>query len=702
MILDHQFLELIVVVDRNGRLLAVNSNLPGDASWQIAHDDDLWSLDLTDLAIDGDWASRALNGQYDAELNGLVAVDRSRSPLTVRLGATRSEGETDPHAFFVRYAAPVIVKGETVGAVGVYVPWHGIQALLDRVENDFVGAGYPSGYAYMVGRDNRTLIGHQTLEYYGTYVDTDHQLPDVVAAIAARDTVFEYEFPPGTSKIAGLALSQSPYGFEWTIGTGIDFPDIYFYVQLVGVAFGVFVVTLTLLATTVAVRMTRRFRLSVEQLIETAGLVARGEMPRAVDIPGGDEIGHLAAAFNEMAATLNRRFSQQMSETPFTPIRPNPYILGNPIKGKKLFYGRRAEFDQARELLARAAGGLVIVFCGERRSGKTSILYQIRNGELGEQFLPIFVDLQAFAASASEEAFFEALLMELAEEAEKDEEIGEIDWDREAKLGPDALRSFLQQLVQDAAPRRILILFDEYEIFDTLIAKGYLSDQITLFLASFTETDPPVSFIFSGSGSLEDDEGEHWEPLFAKSHAIPIGPLHRDDALRLITEPVEGLVEYDAGVPSSIFRLTGGQPYYTQAICQSLVDQLNRVRHNICDARDLTAVVDEVVSNPPPQMIYFWNQLNQTEKFTFALLADCLEDPWGAADPREVTRRRAQFSEGEPLTAFVVQRILDHWVSTGFLERVEEGGYRFRMDLFRQRIRRFHSVWQVLREESKT
>ena len=40
-----------------------------------------------------------------------------------------------------------------------------------------------------------------------------------------------------------------------------------------------------------------------------------------------------------------------------------------------------------------------------------------------------------------------------------------------------------------------------------------------------------------------------------------------------------------------------------------------------------------------------------------------------------------------------------HWVSVGFLESVEDGGYRFKMDLFRQRIRRFHSVWQVLREE---
>jgi hypothetical protein len=37
------------------------------------------------------------------------------------------------------------------------------------------------------------------------------------------------------------------------------------------------------------------------------------------------------------------------------------------------------------------------VFCGERRSGKTSILFQILNGRLGERFLPVLVDMQILA-----------------------------------------------------------------------------------------------------------------------------------------------------------------------------------------------------------------------------------------------------------------------------------------------------------------
>ncbi|MFQ5742437.1 MAG: HAMP domain-containing protein [Acidobacteriota bacterium] len=433
--------------------------------------------------------------------------------------------------------------------------------------------------------------------------------------------------------------------------------------------------------------------------METTGLLARGEMPQSIEIHGHDEIGHLAEAFNEMAAALHRRFRQQMSEKPFRPIRPNPFIFGNPIKTERMFYGRQAELELARKLLVRATGGLVIVYYGDRRSGKTSILYQIDNGALGTQFLPIFVDLQALAASRFEDEFYESLAFEISDAVADEEGIGALSWDRSEGGGAPAFRSFMRELVQQAAPRRIVILFDEYETFDTLIHNGHLSPQTVPFFASFTETEPPVSFIFSGSDSLENDDAAHCASLFAKSHAIRIGFLQRDDASRLIREPVHELVDYDVGVTSGMLRLTGGQPYYTQAVCQSLVDHLNRVRRNVCEARDLTNVVDELVSNPPPQMIYFWRQRNSTEKLTLSLLADLLEDPMASATAEAIVAQRGKYPEGEEVSALVAGRILEHFVGEEFLESDESDGCRFRMDLFRRWIRRSHSMWRVLREE---
>ena len=56
---------------------------------------------------------------------------------------------------------------------------------------------------------------------------------------------------------------------------------------------------------------------------------------------------------------------------PFEPIRPNPFIVGNPIRGRTMFFGREAEFELVRRRCQGEEQGGLLIFCGERRSGKT-------------------------------------------------------------------------------------------------------------------------------------------------------------------------------------------------------------------------------------------------------------------------------------------------------------------------------------------
>ena len=67
----------------------------------------------------------------------------------------------------------------------------------------------------------------------------------------------------------------------------------------------------------------------------------------------------------------------------YVPIEPNPYLVGNPIRTEQMFYGREDDFRYVRTKLEGVSQGVVIVFCGERRAGKSSILYQVLNGRLG-------------------------------------------------------------------------------------------------------------------------------------------------------------------------------------------------------------------------------------------------------------------------------------------------------------------------------
>ena len=60
-----------------------------------------------------------------------------------------------------------------------------------------------------------------------------------------------------------------------------------------------------------------------------------------------------------------------------------------------MFFGREDDFEYIRKKVTGGKEGGLLVLCGTRRSGKTSILFQIKGGRLGEDFLPILIDMQA-------------------------------------------------------------------------------------------------------------------------------------------------------------------------------------------------------------------------------------------------------------------------------------------------------------------
>ena len=84
-----------------------------------------------------------------------------------------------------------------------------------------------------------------------------------------------------------------------------------------------------------------------------------------------------------------------MTETPFVPTIPNPFLTGAPVStDSDMFFGREDDFAWVKQRLLAEEEGIVMLLVGARRSGKTSIMFQILNGKLGDQFMPVFIDMQ--------------------------------------------------------------------------------------------------------------------------------------------------------------------------------------------------------------------------------------------------------------------------------------------------------------------
>jgi ligand-binding sensor domain-containing protein/protocatechuate 3,4-dioxygenase beta subunit len=380
----------------------------------------------------------------------------------------------------------------------------------------------------------------------------------------------------------------------------------------------------------------------------------------------------------------------------FLPIERNPYIVGNPIRSEKMFFGREDDFRYVRTKLEGAAQGVLIVFCGERRVGKSSILYQVMNGRLGERFVPVFVDMQEMVIASDAEFF--ARIARLIVGA-----IGRVGVRLVAPRFADGnpypmFTDFLDEVITAIGDRTLLILIDEYELMESKVDEGKLSSDFFTFLAGTIDNKERLSLIFTGSRRLEERDKKYWHDLLKSSLFRKVGFLTGKDALRLITEPVDGRVVYGRGVIEAICRLTAGQPFYTQVTCQNIIEYLNEHEQNWVTLADLQKVTSEIIDNPLPQMIYSWETLSGDEKLVISLLAETIEDGEAFATAGDLRASVRMNAYPVNLSETTIRMTLEEMFRRELLDKDVNGGFRIKIDLFRLWIRRSHSIWQVVKE----
>jgi tetratricopeptide (TPR) repeat protein len=375
----------------------------------------------------------------------------------------------------------------------------------------------------------------------------------------------------------------------------------------------------------------------------------------------------------------------------------NPYIVGNPIKTKKMFYGREDDFEFIRRKLESGSKSYIIVLSGERRSGKTSILFQILNGQLGENFMPVLIDMQTMAGLKNEGEFFEKFAQETLKYIDESFSISNYNFHSESESPYKVFSKLLDDIHKTYPDKNILILVDEYELIEIKSKEGSLSQNFVPFLSGLLESEKKISFIFTGSRTLEERGNDYWQNLFGKSLFRNVSFLSEQDTMRLITQPVDGQITFTDDVLNAIYRLTSGQPFYTQIVGQNIVDYVNETEKISIDLADLNHIVNEILENPLPQMIYFWNSLPQGQMLMLSLLADILDDPEKNINAAEIIKQSKKKKLGIALDTHLVNTLLEGLYHLDYVSKTDSG-YRFQIDLMRQWIKRDHSIWRVMKE----
>jgi len=384
-------------------------------------------------------------------------------------------------------------------------------------------------------------------------------------------------------------------------------------------------------------------------------------------------------------------FVREEIQPPFVRIFPIPYVTGMPLKTGHLFVGREDVFAYIKEHLFGAYQNNVIVLHGQRRTGKTSILYRLKT-VLADTHVCVLVDMQGKAARGMLD-FLYSLADDIVYELEDRAIAVTLPPRSDFAESPEFvfrsrfLRSVYEVLPQDSNghQKHLLLMFDEFEELQKRVQDGKLEPEIFPFLRNLMQHEDLLDFVFAGTHKLEELGAEYWSILFNIASYNKITFLTPDDARRLITEPVAPHIEYDPLAIERIIDVSGGHPYFTQVICHELVAYHNESQRSYFTANDVEEVLDRIVERGEAHFKFIWAESTPIEQAVLLALADLLEtdETAGADEVQAVLDKRAIDLNGASLTS-----VLDNLEMSDILTRSgpRSSLYRFKIDLIRRWI----------------
>jgi hypothetical protein len=370
------------------------------------------------------------------------------------------------------------------------------------------------------------------------------------------------------------------------------------------------------------------------------------------------------------------------------PDNANPYIPGQPIDDPALFFGRRELLVSIGEHLVK--GRRVLLVASAPRMGKSSLLRQLPQ-HLPPDLLTVRLDLREENARALDWLLWRlagALSAQLGRQL--DRELPVPDW--------SAFEGRTAQLVEDFWPllrvalgnRSVVLLLDDVHCLTDL--PDSIIDHLMPVLADWRDRDEQVAFVLATNLAAQEGLVRSYPQLLAGSLTYTLGALNSEEATRLITWPVDGVLTYDYGVARRIIEITSGQPYYLHLLCFQVYNRCASA--GWVNLHDIDLVVADLVGREIADFRQVWDESRPAEQAVLAALVS-LRGARGVATIQEV--RTVLANAGARPERGQVAAALEGLALRGILERLGALTYRFRVALLRDWLAERLDLQQVAR-----
>lgn len=369
---------------------------------------------------------------------------------------------------------------------------------------------------------------------------------------------------------------------------------------------------------------------------------------------------------------------------------PNPYIL-TPLTDTIGFHGRDSVLQFVRNTLGAPYQNVVVLY-GQRRIGKTSVLYQLtRPEQTPVGFRPVYFDLQGRG-----EHRLEQVLYGLAREVARN--LGLAPPMREDFRDESFFQyGFLPQAYASLGGQRLLVLVDEFDVlggeevtpeaaYHRLF--GYLQDLLI-------DEQRRLAFVFVVGRRL-DELPSRIKSTFKSAQCKRISVLGRRSAENLIRGPIGGSLDFADDAVEGLWALTAGHPYLLQLLCYELFERAVRAGRRQVRAED---VDDDLIATAMEMgmggLAWFWDEFPPAERFLLSAIAEITQTGPSATLRRigDALREHGVGLQGMELST--APTVLSDWE---VIESTGPDAYRFRVEFVRRWILTKHSLDEAKRE----
>jgi predicted CopG family antitoxin len=155
-------------------------------------------------------------------------------------------------------------------------------------------------------------------------------------------------------------------------------------------------------------------------------------------------------------------------------------------------------------------------------------------------------------------------------------------------------QKFLDKILKELGGTKIIFMIDEYDMIDDLIQKGEIREEFFHLLEWMIKQDR-VELVMAGRSPMGNLKTEGWERIARPFAEIKLPPLGKEDAEKLIKNPVKDYIMYDDSAIEKIFGLTNCYPYLIQSCCHVLVTYHNLKRKNALVYADVEGCIPEII-----------------------------------------------------------------------------------------------------------